>query len=175
MSTPDDARRRMESGDREAFAAFVQATSARLVRLAARILGDVAEAEDVVQDAYCRAFDALRARRFDGRAELSTWLHRIVINGALDHLRRRRTRSQPQPPAPLVLDGAEALEARAALELLARWMAELPPKQRVALVLKELEGLSSAEIASALACSEGAVEQHLVRARATLRERRSRE
>jgi RNA polymerase sigma-70 factor (ECF subfamily) len=69
-------------------------------------------------------------------------------------------------------EGATSAEARLALTELADWLKDLPPDQHAVLVLKAVEGRSSAEVAEILGCSEGAVEQRLVRARATLRQRR---
>lgn len=157
------------------FRAVVEETAPALFRLAARITGSLEEAEDVLQDSYMKAWDALENGRFEGRAQLRTWLYRIVANGALDALRSRRRRGRlaaaamEEPTAA----GASA-EAVRALRELAVWLEELPAEQRTALVLKELEGLTGSEIAEVLGCSEGAVEQRLVRARAALRERSER-
>ena len=174
----EDALARAARGDRAAFSRVVSETSARLYRLAARITGDPGEAEDTLQEAYMRAFDALVAGRFDGRSEAYTWLYRIVANASLDALRsrkRRRARLGAEPPdleqaAPAV-DDAARLGARAALRELDAWPSELPDDQRAALVLKEIEGLSSNEVAEIMKCSVGAVEQRLVRARTALRRR----
>lgn len=170
--------RRAAGGDRAAFSAIVAATSARMFRLAARITGDPGDAEDALQDAYLRAFDALVAGRFDGRAEVETWLYRIVANGALDAIRSRRRRrarlhddAEGLDAAASPAEGAERLAARAALRELDAWMADLPADQRAAIVLKELEGNSTSEVAAIMKCSVGAVEQRLVRARAALRRR----
>lgn len=158
-------------GDGAAFALIVAGTSGRLYRLAVRMTGDADEADDVLQNAYIRAHRALGDRGWDGRGKLETWLYRIVVNGALNARRERRRRLQlvdgradagPLPPAQ---------EQEVALAQLMALVGELPPEQRTALVLKELEGLTASEIAEVLECSEGAVEQRLVRARATLRER----
>jgi RNA polymerase sigma-70 factor (ECF subfamily) len=174
------------AGDAAAFAAVIAATGPRLFRLAARMLGSLEEAEDALQDAYIRAYDALRAGRFDGRASLDTWLYRIVANTALDALRARRRRArwglftlgagapgalvEPAEP-PEQVSSAERIAARDALRELSAWIDELPPDQRTALVLKEIEGLPTGEVASIMGSSVGAVEQRLVRARATLRKR----
>ena len=158
------------AGDPSAFPRLVEATQERLVRLSARLLGSVAEAEDVVQEAYLRAYRALVAGRFDGRASVATWLHRIVVNATLDAKRARKNAPPPTEAAPETgFDGAPATEARVALRELAAWLGALPEEQQVVLVLKAVEDLSSAEIAEIVGCSEGAVEQRLVRARATLR------
>jgi RNA polymerase sigma-70 factor (ECF subfamily) len=168
---------RAARGDRAAFEALVTRTTPRLYRLAARITGDPGEAEDALQDAFLRAFDALSDGRFDQRSGIETWLYRIVANAALDSLRarrRRRARVDLDPEgssegAPV--DDGGRLAARAALRELDTWMEELPADQRTAIVLKEIEGLSSNEVAEIMKCSVGAVEQRLVRARATLRRR----
>ena len=136
-------------------------------------MGSVTEAEDVVQEAYLKAYAALVEGRFDGRSSVSTWLHRIVVNASLD-ARRKRKRDpgdavDSQTPGQL----GTAPEESVALRELADWLDELPDDQRTALVLKTVEGMSSAEIAEVLGCTEGAVEQRLVRARAALRQRAS--
>jgi RNA polymerase sigma-70 factor (ECF subfamily) len=179
------------AGDAAAFSSVIEATSARLYRLAARMLGDPQEAEDVLQDAYLRAFDALRGRRFDGRSSPETWLYRIVANASLDALRARRRRRRfwglggggrrgqrdsdageaDVAEAAEQVSTADRLAAREALRELDAWLAELPPDQRTALVLKELEGLPAGEVAAIMGSSVGAVEQRLVRARTALRRR----
>jgi len=164
---------RVAQGDRAAFRTIVQHTQVPLLRLASRLLGDSAEAEDVLQEAYVKAFRALAADRFSGDAKLETWLYRVVTNAALDHMRRRRPKekSVSELPEPQV-DGAGSAEARMALRELDHWLKDLTPDQRAVVVLKAIEGMTTPEAAQVLACSEGAVEQRLVRARATLRERR---
>ena len=172
MSDLEEAARRVANGDREAFGSIVRATEQRLIRTATRLVGTREDAADVLQDAYLRAFDALVAGEFDGRSKLSTWLYRVVVNVSLDALRARGRR----PTAPLdeaafaTADGLTG-ETRVALRELAGWLDALPEDQRAAIVLKELEGMSSAEIAQVFETSEGAIEQRLVRARATLRRR----
>jgi RNA polymerase sigma-70 factor, ECF subfamily len=167
--------RRVQRGDPSAFRTIVVHTQDRLYRLAARIMGSAADAEDVMQEAYVKAYRALRDGRFGDRAELTTWLRRVVVNACIDALRRRAAR-------PIADDSARAddavaphldPEARAALRDLSNWLGELPPEQRAAIVLCAVEGLTTPEAAEALGCSVGAVEQRLVRARATLRRKRS--
>lgn len=158
-------------GDPAAFRRLVLATSPRLVRLAARITGSVEDGEDVVQEAYVKAHRALVDGRFDRRSRIETWLYRIVANSAIDALRAGAKKPQnietiPEPS----WDGAGAAEARVALSELDALLRGLPHDQRAALVLKGVEGLSSSEIAEIMNTTEGAVEQRLVRARATLKE-----
>jgi RNA polymerase sigma-70 factor, ECF subfamily len=171
----EKALERSAGGDAAAFNAIVAATAPKLFRLATRLMGNLQDAEDVLQDAYIRAYDAARARRFEGRSGVSTWLYRIVTNAALDALRARQRLAAQRGEADEQAQSGRSVEASAELRELATWLAELPGEQRAALVLKELEGLTSGKIAEILGCSEGAVEQRLVRARATLRERSERE
>ncbi|HMJ56488.1 MAG TPA: RNA polymerase sigma factor [Polyangiaceae bacterium] len=176
MSNLEGAVERFLKGDAAAFQELVDATSARLVRLSARMLGNVADAEDVVQEAYVKAYRSLLDGQFDRRAKVETWLYRIVINATID-ARRKRTRRVATVDVEEETAGLETgdspTEARLALTELADWLGELPPDQQATLVLKAVEGRESAEIAEILGCSEGAVEQRLVRARATLRQRRN--
>jgi RNA polymerase sigma-70 factor (ECF subfamily) len=166
----------VSAGDASAFPGIVGATQERLVRVSARLLGSVPDAEDVVQEAYVKAYRALAAGQFDGRSRVTTWLHRIVVNATPDAKRSRKhaprpleSREQLGEPGEPGFDGAAWSEARLALRELAAWLGALPEDQQVVLVLKAVEELSSAEIAEIVGCSEGAVEQRLVRARATLR------
>jgi RNA polymerase sigma-70 factor (ECF subfamily) len=135
------------------------------------MLGSVADAEDVVQEAYVKAYRALATGEFDGRANVATWLYRIVTNQAIDAMRGRARRPKPTDSADDSTSDLASAEQKLALAELGDYMNDLPPDQRAALVLKAVEGLTSPEIAEVLQCSEGAVEQRLVRARAALRKR----
>jgi RNA polymerase sigma-70 factor, ECF subfamily len=174
LSNLEGAVARFLKGDTAAFQEVVDATSARLVRLSARMLGNMADAEDVVQEAYVKAYRSLLDGQFDRRAKVETWLYRIVVNAAID-ARRKRARREPVLEIPEDTTAADdsPIEARLALAEIADWLGALPADQQAALVLKVVEGRESAEIAEILGCSEGAVEQRLVRARAALRQRRS--
>lgn len=176
MSDPDLRllAQRVRGGDRAAYRILVDRTAQPLFRLAARLLGNEADAEDALQEAYVKAYRALEGGRFDGRSEVRTWLYRIVTNAALDALRRRAVRpaGDDAPLAGLPDDGHASPDARIALREFDAWLGELPPDQRVAMVLCGVEGLSNAEAADVLGVSAGAVEQRLVRARATLRQKR---
>jgi RNA polymerase sigma-70 factor (ECF subfamily) len=169
----EEAARRVVSGESAAFRLIVNATGDRLVRLAARMLGSTADAEDVVQEAFVKAYRSLTQGSFDFRSSVSTWLYRIVTHSAIDLLRQRaRRRDDSDVAIEPGADGLAQVEAHVALRELSDSLSVLPPDQRAAIVLKAVEGLTSAEIAEILECSEGAVEQRLVRARATLRDRR---
>jgi RNA polymerase sigma-70 factor (ECF subfamily) len=168
----DGAVARVLDGDASAFRKIVDATSTPLVRLAARIMGNLADGEDVVQEAYVKAYAALVEGRFDGRAAFGTWLRRVVVNTAIDALRARARAPRPTDEMNDVrVDTAASAETSLALGELDEWLATLPADQRAAIVLKAVEGHTSREIAELTDSSEGAVEQRLVRARAALRER----
>jgi RNA polymerase sigma-70 factor (ECF subfamily) len=166
-----EAAARFQRGDPAAFQEIVEGTADRLVRLCSRILGNLEDGEDAAQEAYLKAYRALLQGQFDGRSSLRTWLYRVATNTALDQLRNRKARPEAAEGGPLIAS-PELAEQRLALAELAGWLGGLPEEQRVALVLSAVEGLSSAEIGAILGCSEGAVEQRLVRARAALRKKR---
>jgi RNA polymerase sigma-70 factor, ECF subfamily len=174
LDTLETAVDRVLSGDRAAFQQIVDATSQKLVRLGARIMGNQADAEDVVQEAYVKAYRALTAGDFERRSSASTWLYRIVVNGAIDAKRTRTRRHETSDDVQVEpgWDGAAFAEARLALTEVDEWLDALPTEQRAALVLQSMEGLNNSEIAQVLGVSEGAVEQRLVRARTALRIRR---
>ncbi len=155
-------------GDHAAFRRIVDHTKDGMYRLSCRLMGDTGEAEDALQEAYVKVYQALLRGAFSGDSRLETWIHRIVTNCCLDALRRRRPRAELDDTAS---NDAVSPEARLALREIDAWLGELPPEQRVVVVLRCIEGLSTAETAAALAISDGAVEQRLVRARATLRGR----
>lgn len=165
---------RITRGDAEAFRTIVEHTRAPMYRLAARLCGDLGDAEDALQEAYLDAFRALEEGRWDGRSKVETWLYRIVTNASLDALRRRKETPRERVSEPR-FDGEVSAEARIALGELDAMLADLPPAERAALVLVSVEGLSAKEAAHALDCSEGAIEQRLVRARTALRARRDEE
>ena len=149
---------------------MVERTFERLVRYAARITGDLAEGEDVVQESYVKAYRALSEGGFEGRASVETWLYSIVTRTAIDNRRRRGRRETYTDTLPEgSFDGEGAADGHLALRELQGLLADLPEEQSSALVLQALEGFSNREIAAILECSEGAVEQRLVRARAALR------
>ncbi|MCC6900482.1 MAG: RNA polymerase sigma factor [Polyangiaceae bacterium] len=176
MTEPDLSlvARQVQRGDGAAFRTLVERTQGELFRLAARLMGNTADADEVLQDAYVKAHRALSAGQFDGRAMVRTWLYRVVTNTARDALRRRAARpaGDDRELEAAGVDSGRGADARLALAELSRWLDELPIEQRAALVLCSVEGLTNSEAAAALGVSAGAVEQRLVRARATLRKKR---
>jgi RNA polymerase sigma-70 factor (ECF subfamily) len=168
-----EAALRVARGDAESFSVIVDASADRLFRLATRMLGQGSDAQEAVQEAYLRAFQALATGRLDDRGSVQGWLTRIVANHCIDLLRQRGSR-----PAEVTLEKAprDAIEAPEQEDLLLRrdllsWLDGLPAEQRAAVVLRHLEGMRNAEVAQALGTTEGAIEQRLLRARASLRKK----
>jgi RNA polymerase sigma-70 factor (ECF subfamily) len=156
-------------GDLHAFEALVERHRDVVVRVAARIAGRE-EAEDVSQDAFLRAFH--RLGRFRADASFRAWLLQITHNAAVDHISRRR----PEPVEEVLEDPeravarlpAERLESRERLTRLERKLRGLSPEARVALVLRDIEGLSYEEIADITQAPLGTVKVRLFRARRDL-------
>src|SRR5689334_6873511 len=103
-----------------------------MYRLAARLCGDLADAEDALQEAYVNAYRALREGRWDGRSKVETWLYRIVTNAGIDTLRKRREAREPEAREVREprFDGLVAAEARVALGELDALLADLAPQDR---------------------------------------------
>lgn len=156
--------------DDEGFAAWVQSTHGASLRLARRLLGRDADAWDVAQESYIRAYVALREGKFRSDAtKLDAWLRRIVTRVSLDVLRARRRRREDTGIDEETLPALEMqCEERRDLE---RALAALPFEQRAAFVVREIEGVSLKETAELLGCSVGAIEQRVLRAWAGLRRR----
>jgi RNA polymerase sigma-70 factor, ECF subfamily len=151
--------------DVESFLSLIRRHDTQHRRLAYRLLGDRDRMDDVLQDAYAKAFRALP--RFRGRASLSTWLYRIVYNACLDELRRSGSRKE------VSLDewrerGArnESVEERVDLEAA---LARLPAELRAVVLLVDAEELSYDEAAEILGIPPGTVASRLSRAREALR------
>jgi RNA polymerase sigma-70 factor (ECF subfamily) len=179
LSSVEEAVARVLAGDAAAFERIVAEFGDRLVRMSARMLGSAADAEDVVQEAFVKAYGAMTRGEFDRRSRVETWLYRIVVNATLDAKRARARRAwitTGDDAAIAAASGdAASAEAHVALRELSELLGALPEEQQVALHLKAIEGFSAAEIAAIVGASEGAVEQRLVRARVALRAKLRRE
>jgi RNA polymerase sigma-70 factor (ECF subfamily) len=153
-----------QAGRLDAFEELVRRYRLPIYRIALRVLGDEADAEDATQDAFVHAWRSLAAFRSD--AAFSTWMYRIVTNRCLNLLRaRRRTEPLPASREAPASRPDRIVEARWQVEDLKVAIADLSPEQRAAFVLRELEGLSYQEIADALELSVPAVKSRLHRAR----------
>jgi RNA polymerase sigma-70 factor (ECF subfamily) len=145
----------------------------RVLSVAARLLGgDAAEAEDVAQEAMLRLWRAAPGWRA-GEAKVSTWLYRVVVNLATDRLRSRgRRRNTALDEAPEPADDSPGAEARLIegnrMDALSRALSALPDRQREAVVLRHLEGLSNPEIGEILGVGVEAVESLVARGKRAL-------
>lgn len=173
----------MQRGDPGCLGAFFEAWGDRLYGLALRLLREPAAAEDVVQEAFLRLMAG--AERIEGRSRLATWLYRVVYNACIDRLREQK-RLVPVPeeadeaavPMPSVLvdfrlSPEEMLRDAETREALEQAIASLSPNLRAAFLLRDVEGLSTAEAAEALGVTEVNLKVRLHRARLSLRERLS--
>lgn len=143
----------------------------RLVALAARMLGDRDEADDVAQEAFLRIWEITPKWR-SGAAHFDTWLHRVTLNLCYDRLRRHRetTVSDEFPEqADLAPLPDERLDTAHANERISRALAKLPARQREALVLQYYQELPNAQAAQLMGVSVDALESLLARARRNLR------
>lgn len=165
----------LSAADPTAFAAMFEAMRRRLQRVAQRIVRCPEAAADVVQDAAIAALGALP--RFEGRAAPATWLHRIVVNAALMHLRRERSRREaalddaPLPVGPILPDPSEVVAERDACDRLRDCLAELPDAPRNVLESFYIQGLDTAGTAAVLGVTPNAAKIRLHRARRALRDR----
>ena len=161
-------------GDSEAVNELVRRKREQVVRIAYQVTGDWEDAVDVSQGVFVRLWKGLR--RYDPSRRFDTWLYRITVNAAIDLVRSRERGLQPLPdepqelPAPRAGPGAEsALDLAELRQAFARLSARLAPKQRVAFVLREVEGLETAEVARIMNVAESTVRNHLLQARRVLR------
>lgn len=161
------------AGDPDAFAEIVRRHRDRLWAIALRTTGDPEEAADGLQEALIAAFR--NAASFRGDAAVTTWLHRIVVNACLDRLRRRAARptiALPEQDSDVgrrsLADPTDALGARELAIEINKALAALPPEQRAAVVLVDVEGYSIDEAARMLECPSGTVKSRCARGRAKL-------
>jgi RNA polymerase sigma-70 factor (TIGR02960 family) len=185
---------RAQAGDQEAFRELTDPYRAELLRHCYQILGSVQDAEDTVQETLLAAWRGLS--NFEGRSSLRAWLHKIAVNGCLNALRdrSRRPREVPlmaEPPEPtrqadpvwvepypdVLLEGVPDLapgpearyDSKESIELaFVTALQHLPPRQRAALVLRDVLGYRTAEVAGMLDGTEASVKGALQRARAAL-------
>jgi RNA polymerase sigma-70 factor, ECF subfamily len=168
---------RAQSGDKHAFELLVAKYQRRLGRLISRFVRDAAEAEDVTQDAFIKAYRALPA--FRGDSAFYTWLYRIGINTAKNHLLASGRRA----PTSTAFDSEEAEEfedasllhevatpenelmSKQVVEVVNASLQQLPDDLRIALTLREIEGLSYEEIAEVMNCPVGTIRSRIFRAR----------
>ncbi len=166
--------------DTDAFAALFNQYADKLYRVAFNILKNDADAECVVQDSFLKLIEKLDG--FEERSSLGTWLYRVATNLSIDRIRKARPTasladdfSDDAPIMPAVfIDWAHTPEQWLSEDekhrVLSAAISQLPPKLHTTFILREIEGLSTAETASVLNASTGAVKVQLHRARLQLRE-----
>ncbi|GAC1415256.1 MAG: sigma-70 family RNA polymerase sigma factor [Actinomycetota bacterium] len=154
-------------GDAQAFEVLVRATERQTFSLVYRIIGNREDAADVVQDAYLKAWRGIK--EFRGDSAVTSWLHRIASNAAIEFLRKRSRLAEPVEPeritdlasvsdTPIEIDPSDVEEA----------LARLPIPHRAVLVMRELYGMSIEEIAEQMKVTTGAAKVRLHRARLRL-------
>ncbi len=156
---------RAREGDRSAFRLLVEHHIKKAYDVAFGFVRDHDLADDIVQDAFLRAFGALE--EFRGDSKFSTWLHRIVVNLSLNRVKRERMKAVREVPilnaASLVSSqgmDVSSVDVRSHLE---RALHELPTLQRAVVILRHYEGMSTKQVSRILQCSEGTVKTHLFR------------
>lgn len=175
-----EAVTRSRNGDQDAFRVLVERYQGRAYRLAARLLGDPVQAQDAVQEGFLKAYGSLT--RFEGRSGFYTWLYRLVFNLCIDMKRRDRSSRHvewtdevagqlaPTDGAPPASGPAVELERGQLRIALAAAVEQLPEEARRTLLLREVDGLSYAEIAEALGIPKGTVMSRLHHARRRVRQ-----
>ncbi len=167
---------RVQRGDKRAFELLVSKYQRKIFRLLSRLIRDPAEIEDVAQEAFIKAYRALP--NFRGESAFYTWLYRIAINTAKNHLvaqgRRAPTSTETEVEDAENFDDADQLrdvntpdsmlQSRQVGEAVNRAIEKLPEDLRTAIVLRELEGLSYEEIAESMNCPIGTVRSRIFRA-----------
>ncbi len=163
------------AGERAAFDELVRLKRERVVRTAYQVTGDLDDALDVAQSVFMKLWQGLD--RYDSSRRFDTWLYRVTVNAAIDFIRGHGPKGTIQPlpddPTDLVMESGPGMEARLDLAALqqafSRLAGALAPKQRAAFVLREIEGLDTAEVARVMGVAESTVRNHLFQARKTLK------
>ena len=160
-------------GDRAAFEQIIKRYESRVMTLAVRLLGGRDDAPDAAQEVFLRAFKYLH--RVDTRKPLEPWLFRIAVNVCRDLMRRRAQRqatfvdADPAEPIDQSNDPCAGLERKQQRVMLQRALERLPEKERLAIVLRDVEGLTTAEVAEILRSSETTVRSQISRGRLKLK------
>ena len=161
----------LRAGEDEAFESLLKAQSPALLRTARRFLRCEEDARDAVQDAFLSLFKSIAS--FESNSQLSTWLHRILINCCLMKLRKQRRHPEEEfegEPAAAVIESAESALHRAELRNFVRASIDtLPERYRAVVLLRDIEECSNGEVARLLDVTPNAVKVRLHRAHQALR------
>jgi RNA polymerase sigma-70 factor (ECF subfamily) len=171
---------RLQVGDGASYEQLVRTYGGRMLAVARRLVRNEEDARDCVQEAFLQAFRNIE--KFEQRASLGSWLHRIVVNAALMKLRARARRPEEsiedllpqfdadgQRPEPALAVSLELLESREAREAVRRSIDQLPDGYRNVLLIRDIEGYDTEETAKLLGLTPGAVKTRLHRARTALK------
>lgn len=166
---------RVKSGDQDAFCELVERYKEKAMSIAFSLCGNYEDAKDVSQEAFIKAFKAVRSFRRDSR--FFTWFYRILINLCRDHLRRKMksvTIDDENIFETIASDDPgpeDRLSNKELGEQLTEALNSLPERQKRVFTLKNIHGLKINEIAEILKCAEGTIKAHLFKATLSLRER----
>jgi RNA polymerase sigma factor (sigma-70 family) len=170
----------LKQKDRAAFKSIVETWQDMVYNTAIGILQNAEDAEDVTQETFIQAFESIAA--FKGESKFSTWLYRITISKAMDHIRKKKRKKrfafiqslygkndQPVIDPPDFFHPGVSLENKENAAVLFKAMEQLPPNQKAAFVLNKVEGLSYIEISDVMKITDSAVDALLHRAKANLK------
>lgn len=174
---------RLRQGDATAYEDLVRSHGPRMLSVTRRLLRNDSDAHDALQEAFLSAFKAIG--RFQGGSQLSTWLHKIALNAALQRLRTRKRLAEDsieellpsfledghhaRHPSEWMAPADVLLERREVRELVRAEIDRLPEDYRTVLLLRDIEALDTAEVAQLLGMTENLVKVRLHRARQALR------
>lgn len=179
--TEEELIAKAAKGDQDAFAQLLELHKGKVYGLTLRLTGSAEDAMDLTQETFFNAWRGLP--RFHGQSKFSTWLYRLATNAAIDFLRREKRRgagttvslyAEEEPQRALDIPDHRftpqtELERKELQEAIQRGLGRLSDEHRQALVLREVNGLSYAEIAQVLGVEEGTVKSRISRARMALR------
>ena len=170
----------LKKRDRAAFKNIVETWQDMVYNTALGILHNAEDAEDVTQETFMQAFESVSS--FKGESKFSTWLYRITISKAMDHIRKKKRKKrfafiqslygkndQPVIDPPDFFHPGVSMENKENAAVLFKAMEQLPPNQKTAFVLNKVEGLSYIEIGDVMKISDSAVDALLHRAKANLK------
>jgi len=190
MDADVDLMLKFQAGDVSAFEQLMRKHQKPVINTIYRFIGNRAEAEELAQEVFLKVYNS--AQKYKPKAKFSTWLYKIVTNLCLNDLRRKRLEilslddlAEEIPPTPPLskrgkrgdfIDARQippdiALERKELVLRVKKSVESLPEKQRMALILREYDGLSYKEIAEVMGCSVASVQSRLQRAKATLKEK----
>jgi RNA polymerase sigma-70 factor (ECF subfamily) len=182
MPSDEELIERTLRGDRSAFQALVERYQQKVYAVTYGVLGNRENALDATQETFIKAYRSLSG--FKGKSSFYTWLYRIAFNSAIDLGRKETHREEVEfreeldqaeekgefPVAPKTVNPADELMRKELGDIIEDAIQQLPPDQRTAIVLREIEGLSYKEIAKVMKCSEGTVMSRLHYGRKRLQE-----